>query len=804
MMMEKILKFIKNRYFLLGLIITILFTTLGFRLAYLTVEMGAVYNNMAQERKKIEVTLQGPRGSIRDRNGIPLATNKQIYVAQIDRQWMPKQGKQVNELLFNVIEVINKYGDSIKDNLPIKYGVKVYEDLVPYTVKGYYYDFGTEDPARYQELYNAWRKDAGIKEDLPADEMFALLRKRYEIEQNISDEIARMIVSIRLDLYLNRFKQDEPVKIAEDINSKTVSHLETYSDELPGIQTVIESGRYYPYGTSAQHIIGYVGRITDKNIESYTNKYGESPTDAGYNIFNDKYGQDGIEAYAEQWLTSSTLDKHGYLEAEVDASRRVIQVLEEKVPQSGNDVILTIDSRLQRLAENILKEETKKMREGLPPYEGDSKAPLAHSGSIVILDVKTGEILAMASYADSEYTYDLNDFAKGISTTDFKNLVNDSSNPLFANAFQGGLEPGSVFKMMVGTAALMEGKVTITETIYDNHQLRPSAPACWSAWSHGSLNIMDALKVSCNYYFTEIGDRLGIDLMRKWAVNFGLQGPTGLELLSLDGKVDMNVVAHPDLMEEQNKKLAGSQIKAILNSKYGVKLTTSEIDAIVAMQHGEISNYLKGTSYFEDTATADNAASDILAIFNSLPRWSDFELDRTPIGQSITQVSPLAVARYVAALANGGMVLETHVLKEVKTPEGELLKETLPKFNQLDIKDEYTAAIKEGMHRVIYATSGPGGNGTSMRAFQGLDPSITLGGKTGTAEVIPDVIERNTAWFTAFTPYENPEVAIVVTLPNGKASGNAAPVGRRMIEEYYRLMNGEQKNTLPVYNELTN
>ncbi|MBE3102187.1 MAG: hypothetical protein IMZ47_07975 [Firmicutes bacterium] len=108
------------------------------------------------------------------------------------------------------------------------------------------------------------------------------------------------------------------------------------------------------------------------------------------------------------------------------------------------------------------------------------------------------------------------------------------------------------------------------------------------------------------------------------------------------------------------------------------------------------------------------------------------------------------------------------------------------------------------MHRVIYATSGPGGTGTSMRAFQGLDPSITLGGKTGTAQVIPGVIERNTAWFTAFTPYENPEVAIVVTLPNGKASGNAAPVGRRMIEEYYRLMNGEQKNTLPVYNELTN
>ena len=310
--------------------------------------------------------------------------------------------------------------------------------------------------------------------------MLTTLRKRYEIDPSVPDEMARKIISIRLDLYMNRYRQDEPVKIAENLNEVTVSHLQTYSDELPGIQTVIELGRYYPYGTSAQHIIGYVGRITENNLDAYEKAYGSSMEEAGYNIFSDKFGQDGIEAYAEHWLTGNTSDKHGYLEAEVDASRRVIKVLDEQVPQNGNDVVLTIDSRLQRIAETILGEELEKMREGIDPYDGDNHAPLAHTGAAVVMDVNTGEILAMASHANSEYEYNLNDFARGITSTEYRNLESDPSKPLFAIAFQGGQLPGSVIKMLVGMAALEEGKVTVGETILDRHRLRASAPSCWS------------------------------------------------------------------------------------------------------------------------------------------------------------------------------------------------------------------------------------------------------------------------------------------------------------------------------------
>jgi penicillin-binding protein 2 len=804
-MIKKILKLIKNRFFIFGFIITMLFTTLGFRLAYLTVDMGEYYYNMAQERKKIEVTMKGARGNILDRNGIPLAVNRQIYVAQVDRKWLPTKDEEVNAVLLKAIEIIEQDGDVLQDNIPIKNGTKVYEDIVPYAASGFYYDFNTEDAASHQKRYDAWRKDIGVKEDLPADQMLAYLRKRYKIDGSVPDETARKIISIRLDLYLNRFRQDEPVNIAEDISNRTVSHVETYADELPGIQTVIELGRYYPYGTSAQQIIGYVGRMTGNNIESYKNRYGKSPEEEGYNVYGDKYGQDGMEAYAEQWLTGNTTDKQGYLEAEVDASRRVVQVLDEKIPQNGDDVVLTIDSRLQRLSENILKEEIYKMREGLPPFDGDSRAPLAHTGAAIILDVHTGEILTMASYADSQYAYDLNDFARGITAAEYNNLARDPSNPLFALAFQGGMEPGSVFKMLVGTAALMEGKIGIEETIRDGYRLRASAPACWSKYSHGYVNVMDALKVSCNYFFTAIGDRLGIDDLHKWAVNFGLDGPVGLELLSLDGKTDRNVVASPELVEENRKKAALVSVKALMRNKYGKTLTDQEVQDLVDIdrQYSKLVSYLRDHGHFgEKDQSVHDAANDLLNIFYQ-GRWSDWEFLRTFIGQSATSVSPLAVARYVAALVNGSRVLDTHIMKEVRSPEGEVLQETTPEFVQLDVKEQYAAAIKEGMHRVVYQKGGPGGNGTAVKAFTGMDPSITIGGKTGTAQVVPGLVERNTAWFTAFTPYEDPEIAVVVVVPNGKAAGNTAPIARRIIEEYYKLMGREQYNTLPAFDSLS-
>ncbi|WZL78491.1 penicillin-binding transpeptidase domain-containing protein [Eubacteriales bacterium mix99] len=808
-MMKKFLHLMKNRFFVFGLVVVLLFTALGTRLAYLTVSKGEYYYNMAQERKQISVTLKGARGNILDRNGIPLAVNRQTYVAQVDRRWLPTDGEKINAVLLKAIDILEKNGETLLDSIPIKNSSIVPNDTGQKTSGGFYYNFGTKNKDTAKKRYDAWRESIGMKgktkKDLPADQMLAELREHYKIKKSVPDETARKIISIRLDLYLNRFRQDEPVKIAEDINYRTVSGIETNADELSGIQTVVELNRYYPYGESAQHIVGYVGRITENNMESYKKKNGKTPEQDGYNVYSDKYGQDGVEAYAEKWLTGNTKKKQGYLKAEVDASRRVIQVLEEKVPWNGDDAVLTMDIRLQRRTEDILKEELSKMREGIEPYDGDNQAPLAHNGAAVILDANTGEILAMASSADSPYPYDLNDFARGIKTEEYSNLAKDPSNPLFALAFQGGMEPGSVFKMLVGTAALMEGKVSVQETILDRYRLRPTAPACWSKYGHGRVNIMDALKVSCNYYFTAIGDRLGIEDLHKWAVRFGLDGPTGLELLTLDNKKDQNVVSSPEVVERNRKRTAYGSVKQLMKDKYGKDLASPQIKEIVDIgsEYTRLIRYLTDNKIFREKDKAIRKAANDLCDISYQGKWSDMEYLRTFIGQSATSVSPLAIARYVAALVNGNRVLETHIMKEIRSPEGKVIQETDPKFEQLQIRKKYQEAIKEGMHRVVYATGGPGGHGSGVKAFTGLDPSITLGGKTGTAQVVPGQVERNTAWFTAFTPYDKPEVVVVVAVPNGKQAGNAAPVARRIIEEYYRLKGQDQHNDLLPSNQLS-
>lgn len=807
-------KILKSRYFQFGVITVLLFAALAVRLAYLTVEHGQAYYAMAQEKKRIELTLRGSRGNILDRNGIPLAVNRQIYVAQVDRQWLPSTHDKINELLERLIITLEANGERLEYNLPIAFGTRVYDDVVPpYVVNDLFYDFKTQSRDRHRTLYNRWRTDAGIRKDLPADEMLAFLRQRFRIPSELNDDMAAKIISIRLDLFMSRFRQYEPVIVAEGLNLHTVAQLATHSDTMPGVQVVVAEGRYYPHGQSAQHIIGYVGRLTDNNIQTHRFRYDATPTEDGYNIFLDKYGQDGIEAYAERWLTGNITERHGELIAQVDAHRRVVQLLHETPPQNGHDVVLTLDSRLQRAAERILEEEVHKIRNGIAPYDGDRQGPLAESGAIVLMDANTGEMLAMATYSDSEYAYDLNQFARGISRQAYANLLNDPTRPLFSLAYQGGLEPGSIFKMLVGLGALEEGKLSPRETIYDRNRFL-EGPACWSRHSHGSLNVADALKVSCNYFFTVVGHRMGIDSILQWGINLGLHGHPGLEILPRDPNNPLrnsNLVAHPDMRAYLNSpEYKASTIRSRLRGVYSIEVSLDEslelarvLPSDGTMEDGlrqveELTAMLLRMGYFDDPNVLRRVVGDIRDILRVAITWrAAFDTLHASIGQSDTRTSPLGIARYIATIANGGKVLNTHVVKEIRNAFGEIVQATEPVYQEIELNPDHLNAIREGMHRVIYASGG-----TAVRSFRGIDPSITLAGKTGTAQRIMTDANHNTGWFTAYSPFENPEVVLVVMLPKARSSGNAAVVGRIMLEEYYRIMAEDQKNSLPAFNQL--
>ena len=791
------LKKLKERNIQFAIICVICLCILAGQLAYLTVAKGDELYAESLKKQSVELKLKGTRGIIVDRYGIPVATNKQIYSVQLDRQQLPSDHEKLNNVILRMLEIIYSNGDKDKllNTIPI--------EVDPESGR-YYYIWEDEDQEVQERKYKRWSQDAGVEDKLSAEDMVEYLRKkRYKISDDIDDEMALAIISVRLNIYMKRYTQYEPIPVAQDVSDETVVQLETFASEMPGIQTLVDSGRYYPMGEAMSQIVGYLGSISKSQMDEYIEQ--------GYDISSDKIGQKGVEAYAEQWLTGSKKEKQGKLIAEKDSFGKIVRVLDEIPPQNGDDVVLTIDSQLQMSINNILKEEIEKMREGLPPYDGDNIAPKAETGAAVVLDINTGEILALVSYP----SFDPNSPTK--------------EGEQFSLAFQGNIVPGSVYKMLVGIAGLEEGVVTVNERIYDavayDKYDKNKPQRCWSRRGHGWENYVDALKHSCNYYFYEVADRLGVEKINKWSKLFGLDGGTGIEIL--DPEMDKNIIPSKEIRFKANRRNMKNQIIKIMKN-YGYLEKDLEIDDLTDKQE-ELIEKLIDYPLSEDRST-EAGLKEVLAIAEMLEnagytnnvnraaaeirsevlvpykRWNPSFTVMAGIGQGDVAVSPLSMARYLAAIANGGKVLETHVVKGIVGSDGQVIEETQPKvIRQLDIKQEHLDATLEGMWKVVNdPNSSRGeydGGGTAVSHFRDMDSSITLAGKTGTAQTDNNEINNN-AWFVAITPYEKPEIAVVVVVPKGRTSGNAAPIAKRIIEEYYRLKEQRRTDEVPQIYEL--
>lgn len=778
------LKLMKNRFFIFGILCVAIFALLFLRLAFLTLVMGEQYYEQSLNRTTLAVQLRGVRGDILDRNGLPLAVNNQVFSVELDRRKLPVGNERINETIKIFLDIMET-GEglpSLTDNLPI---------LINGSEISYIWD--DQDAETRQRRFDRWAQRASIDTQLSAGDMLLHLRDRYKISPDIPDVLARSIISIRLDIFMNRF-MTTPVRLATNVSHTIVSRIEMSLDSLPGIRVVVEAQRFYPLGESAAHLIGYVGRIDESNVEQLKNE--------GYNPDVDRVGKTGIEAYAEQWLTASTFEKHGRMLAEIDSMGRINRILEQVMPKDGSDVMLTIDRELQLAVENILRTEIEQMSLPEPPFPynlEDRAAPLANSGSAVIMDVHNGEILAMASYP----SFNLNSFIPWINQEDFDKI--NEARALTALAFQERLAPGSTFKMLIGIAGLMEGKITLDENIvcrgvFLRHGWSAEhAPNCWQEQGHGPQNILTALKVSCNYFFYEVADRLGIEAINKWADILGVNGITGLnginEVESSVGSplgkaeshranilraIRMLMSNYIEGLDVTDNTLLDSQIARLSELPYTT--TSAEIRNVIRNEMG----YLTGAEQRDTLAVlADRIRFDVLRHYK---RWLPLDTVLTGTGQSYVRFTPLAAARFAAVIANGGYVVEPKLLRSVVNYDGEISMTEASYRSDANIDNDYLAAIKTGMQMSVFDDSRVGGGtGTAVNSFLGIDPGITLAGKTGTAQTIAGIPEQNTAWFISFAPFDDPQVAIVIMIPRGTASGNAAYVARRVIEEYFRL-----------------
>ncbi len=334
----------------------------------------------------------------------------------------------------------------------------------------------------------------------------------------ISDDVITRLAAI-LDMksedIKKKIKQQEsplqPTTIKTDVGPEIITKIEERKEDLPGVVLEVQAVRSYISKELGAHTFGYVGEISDSELEK-GKLNGYRPGDI--------LGKIGLEKVWDKEIRGTD----GGAQIEVNVAGKPIQMLGIKQPLAGNDLILTIDAKIQKAAEKAMDDRLKYLQDKL----GN---PEAKAAAAVVMNPQTGEILAIVSRP----TFDPNKFNGGISTKDWKAINDNPNNPMQNRSIHAEYPPGSAFKIVTGAAALETGKITPEEKYLDTgrHWLIPSKGNAHNA-ALGWIDFRVALAKSDNVYFYELGNRLGIDKLEEWARKFGLGAPTGINLPNED------------------------------------------------------------------------------------------------------------------------------------------------------------------------------------------------------------------------------------------------------------------------------
>ena len=478
----------------------------------------------------------------------------------------------------------------------------------------------------------------------------------------------------------------KPLRIKTDIDWQELSLLESNRVYLPGLLVDVRSTRAYNYGDLASHLIGYIGEIDENELKQ--------PKTPPYRM-GSAIGKYGIEYQWEDVLRGTD----GGRQIEVDAMGREIKPLRKVEPLPGNNLFLTIDLNVQRAAEAAFKDK---------------------NGVCIAMDPNTGRILAMVS----KPSFDPALFAGNVSPEDWKSLMENPFHPLQNKGIQGQYPPGSVFKIITAIAGL-ESKIITPKTQitctgvypYGNRDFR-----CYKETGHGTIDLYQAIVQSCDVYFYQIGLKIGVDRIARYAGEFGLGRKTGIPL-----------------------------------------------------PH-ERSGIVPSSSWKQKRLGAP---------------WYSGETLSMAVGQGYITTTPIQLVTMMSAVANGGNLYLPQVVEKVTDIRGTLLTEyPVTETGRVTISEETLLFIREALRGAVNEPRGTGG----AAIIKGVDVS----GKTGTAQVVRMAQDfkrgdmdrmplklRDHAWFVAFAPFENPQIAVAVLVEHGGFGGAvAAPIAKKVIETY--------------------
>ncbi|MFR5887523.1 MAG: penicillin-binding transpeptidase domain-containing protein [Oscillospiraceae bacterium] len=695
-----------GRLFAFGLLVVALLALCVGTLYKLQIIEGAAYYEESQNKQVSEQTVTAARGNILDRYGRVLVSNRECYNLKIsDKRLFSDEVEDPNAVILQMINMVEAAGDKYTDDLPI-----TKEPPFEYT--------NMTDIQRM--LLNAYLKDKGLDEDTTAVELMSYFRTRYDIAGSYNAEEMRKIASVRYAVNVRYAINTNPYVFVEDAS------IDLISDLMGVVGNVVEVETSYirEYNTQyAAHILGYVQAMSDADMEKYRPGKENSTYD-----YDTKVGKDGVELAFENWLHGT----NGKATVERTASGTVTSTIYTEDPVPGNHVYLTIDIQLQEAVERILETgiqtlQLKRDEDNLKAVsEGrtDDVREDIQGGAIVVVDIKTGEPLAIASYP----TYNLSTLLE-----DYDEISSTEYDPLFNRALLGAYAPGSTFKPCTAIAGLSENIIN-TETqilcdgVFTKYADQGYAPECWiytqDHLTHGNDNVTEALKDSCNIFFYTMADNLGIRKLMEYAEDFGLGESTGIELVETTGNM-----ANPD-------------------------------------------NHL---TYDVD-------------------EWVDGDTVQTGIGQSDSLFTPLQLAEYCAAIANGGTRHSAALLKSVRSFDysRQLYQKDTEALSTVETADYNWAAVQRGMYLMANDISS-----SSLTVYYALGNysyngvSLPVAAKTGTSQLGED--KTNNAIFMCYAPFDDPQIAISIVVERGQAGANLSSMARNVLDAYFGL--GDKSST---------
>ncbi len=519
---------------------------------------------------------------------------------------------------------------------------------------------------------------AVVPEDMDDDWEAELRALARHLSRDPDEAVSRMTESVQNEPY-------RAVRIFENLDDTEVALIESESDRFPGANLRVIPRRYYPFGQVAAHTLGYVGEVSPEQLAS--GLYREAN-------MGDIVGKFGLEKIYDNFLRG----KDGGRQVEVNAQGKEINVLGITEPVPGLNLVLNIDIRMQEILEEAL---------------------VGKQGAAVVMDVKTGGILAMVS----KPSFDPNEFSLRITRQRWNEILKDPSHPLQNRAVQGVYPPGSTFKVVTAAAALMENAIDPDEELfcpgfyrYGRRNYRD-----WKLGGHGKVNLFKGIVESCDVYFYQAGERTGIDALSNWAFDLGLGKTTGIDL-------------------------------------------PGELEGLIPTQE-----WKRSTKH---------------------EPWFPGETLSASIGQGFVLVTPLQMVSLYSTVANRGLLLEPHVLSRIENVTGAIVEERNPEIKRRSgVSQDVWSRIVEALVGVVENDKGTG-RGARLRDF-------AVAGKTGTAQVvrleewrgkkekeIPWEL-RDHAWFAAFAPYDDPEVAVAVIVEHGGHGSSAAlPIVAQFLWKY--------------------